>query len=443
MRNVVVAAGAGVVLVLLLLPAGGLSGMLSLVDGGSPPVVLITIEGTRADHVGPCYGYDRETMPELCGLAADGVLFEEAYTQGSWTPVAIPPLLTGMLPNSVGMPNWNHTMNRSVETVAETLQDRGYTTIGTTDNMAVKGFDQGFDRTKCCIHGRDLDILQPLGPTTEPPRFSWVFMRQWAHRPYAPPEEFRAWDDVPLSHEELLDETGIDGLADLADRYGEQSLVDLYDGEVRAADATIGDLIDRLKAEGRYDDALIIVTADHGEWLGEDGEYDHGGLPTDAVSRVPLVVKFPDNRYAGTRVSEPVSHIDIVPTIHDVVGVSRDVHGASLRPVIEGEAGGREPVTAALPTWGWSMRSGDRKLVIKNVDTACMEGSDVATRLYDMAGERNETVDISADEPNVTAQLRSGLCSAYQRGMTDRYPPGRPELTAEVKERLRRMGYLQ
>lgn len=93
-----------------------------------PNIVLITLESTRADHL-PCYGYHRNTTPNICDLAEDGVLFENAYSQGTWTYISIPVLLTGLPANSVGFSNLKHSLSEEVDTLPEVLSNHGYSTI--------------------------------------------------------------------------------------------------------------------------------------------------------------------------------------------------------------------------------------------------------------------------------------------------------------------------
>lgn len=183
----------------LLLFEGYASGVPFPGGGGEhPPIVLVTIESTQPEHLGPCYGYHRRTAPNICALAEDGVLFTRAYSQGSKTAVAIPSLITSLPPNSVGLPTFGpspgvYVLNISVPTLPERLAREGYETLGW--GLKRGGFGMTVDRE---MQDYNLSLWsEKPGPT-----FFWMFPVS-PHYPLDPPDAYRLWDASPLSREEL------------------------------------------------------------------------------------------------------------------------------------------------------------------------------------------------------------------------------------------------
>ncbi len=413
----------------------GYAGAGTVERDGATPVVLITIESLRADHVGPCYGYDRETAPAICEIARDGVLFEQAYSQGSETPMSIPVLLSGRSPRTVGLESWEHTPGEELVTIAETLDAAGYETDAAIipESWRTGTFTGDFEET--LAHPNDIRFDRD--------RFLWYFIRAQVHEPYTPPAEFRRWDtlDIPT------DDIGPWFERQVRKDAGEvpvEDIVALYDGEVREASEDEGHgvryIIERLKDAGRYDDALIIVTADHGERLRAEEIADHGGTPAPEVTHVPLIIKFPHSEHARRRVTTPVRHMDVVPTIHDVLNITGapPVDGTSLLPVIRREETAIGPIIAAgRPRTGWGIIEHPYELVVDNMTVDCDAGRSVLHRI------RQDGSLTPIPDPDGTrhARLESELCAFY-RGSD---PPiqEKRDLSAALKERLREMGYLE
>ncbi len=367
-----------------------------------PPVVLAMTEATRADHLGPCYGYDRETAPTICDLAADGVLFEAAYTQGSWTVMAVPSLVTGRSPAAVGLRGFDRTLPRNVTTLAERLRDAGYDTQARDRLDASLGVAQGFEE----VRQLNLSVERP---------FLWEFDRANAHAPHMAADTYRRWEDAD---DDLV--TGRNAGSDwwnLTEVLSREEMVGLYDAEILEADTVLDGHIDRLKAEGLYNDSLIIYTSDHGEMMGEDGRWGHAGIATEEIAHVPLIIKFPGNRYAGTRVSQPVRHIDVVPTVLDVAGlpVPGDLPGTSLLPAVEGEDLDLTAVTARTPNQHWRGTNGTHTDIVRYPSESCQEPP---------------------------GMLRQEICRQWEEGIARRAAINTTDLSAAQKQRLRELGYL-
>ena len=296
-------------------------------QGKTPPpdVFLITIDTLRADHV-HCYGYDRVQTPALDGLAKDGVRFAQAFTPSPITNTSHASILTGLLPGSHGVTDFAVPLSPSHPTIAELLKKQSYHTaafIGAVilDSKALApGFDRGFDfydnfpehpPTKSRwgrVERRGMEVVQHaeawLSQHPAGPHFMWVHLYD-PHDPYEPP--------APYS----------------------QTYKDhLYDGEIAYADSALANFIVYLKKSGRYGSAIIAVSGDHGEGLGEHHEETHGIFLYDSTTHVPLIVKLPGSADAGTVVNAQVRTVDIAPTLLELVGAAalKKRDGESLTP---------------------------------------------------------------------------------------------------------------
>lgn len=323
-----------------------------------PPVVLVVIDTLRADHL-ECYGYGRVTAPALCALANDGVLFERAYATRTETVPAISSILTGLYPPLHGVRANYLVLPEGVVTVAEHLKPLGYATGGFVSSFVMirdfSGFAQGFDLYDDRVRSPEglRENYERAAPETVDHALAWLagagarpflFLHLIEpHGPYNPPPRYLEKLALPAEGERVPLER-IPSSQRLPGVEFVSQFVGRYDGEIAAADAELGRLFARLRASGLYDRSLIVVTADHGESLGEgDVWFSHGERLDDPQARVPLVVKLPAGAArvrAGTRVAEPVSAVDVAPTILAAVGApppTDPFSGTDLVPVARGK----------------------------------------------------------------------------------------------------------
>jgi arylsulfatase A-like enzyme/Tfp pilus assembly protein PilF len=277
----------------------------SALPGGSTstPVILISIDTLRSDHV-PAYGYGAVSTPNIDALRGDGILYERAYSHVPLTLPSHTSILTGLLPSDHGVrDNVGFRLANSVPTVQEALKKNGYATGAAVSAYVLRhetGIARGFDFYD--------DQVEPIGPSkvigrvqrgggeTLQAATSWLdaqgskpfffFLHLYdPHTPYHAPEPFFS-------------------------RYTNK-----YDGEIAYADSVVGDLIQKLKQQGVYDRALIILLSDHGEGLNEHGEEEHGIFLYREDLQVPLIVKLPRSSQHGATVKTPVELVDVFPTI--------------------------------------------------------------------------------------------------------------------------------
>ena len=291
------------------------------------PIILISIDTLRADHL-PLYGYKGVETPALARLAGDGIVYDNAYAHVPLTLPSHTTMLTGRLPYENGVrSNIGYSLRGTGPTLPQLLKARGYATGGAISSYVLRGetgigplFDF-YDDSLEIFEAATLGALQRDGNDTVRTALRWVdtvrekpfflFLHLFEpHTPYEPAPELRA-------------------------RYAASP----YDGEIATVDAILGRFIAELEQRGLYDDAMIVVTADHGEGLNDHGEAEHGVLLYRESLHVPLIVKLPGKRLAGKRVAAPAQLVDLLPTLAAAAGaqVPDGLPGASLIELAEGK----------------------------------------------------------------------------------------------------------
>ena len=388
-------------------------------------VLLVTIDTLRADALSS-YGGPAQT-PNLDRLAESGARFSFAHAHAVVTLPSHTTILTGRLPYEHGIrDNSGFRVADGTETLATRLKTAGFATGAFVGGFTVTkrfGLTPGFD-----VYDDQMPEQTGALAVSMPERradavvsravewigaqqgrfFSWVHVFD-PHSPYTPPEPYAA-------------------------TYSSQP----YYGEVAWVDQALAPLFARLATLPRP--TLVIVTADHGESLGEHGELTHGMFAYEATLRVPLIVSrvggTQEERSAGRVIDAPVRHIDIAPTVLEAVGVEADatMPGASMAPLIgDGQVSDRpayfESMTYNLVR-GWAPLRGVIAERTKFVDLPIPE-------LYDLESDPKESVNLESRERD-RAQVMSNLLRGF-----DTAPPHRPEQeTAQARETLRSLGYV-
>jgi hypothetical protein len=286
----------------------------------APLVVLYLIDTLRADHTS-VYGYKRDTTPRLSALARDGVVFEQAIAQASWTKPSVASILTSLPPHRHQVVQLGDALDVKLVTLAERLQLHGFTTGAAISNVVIYGkdthFEQGFDFYQGLHDPRDRPsktvraapvvdaALRWLDARRGQPQFLFVHTMD-PHVPYTPPPPFnQMYEPHPAPGHPGSDPR--DGMTDPLDR---ERFIAQYDGEIAYGDRELGRFIDGLKARGLYDQALIVFVSDHGEEFFDHAQWLHGRSVFDEVVHVPLIVKFPGGRHRGQRVAQQVQTLD-------------------------------------------------------------------------------------------------------------------------------------
>jgi arylsulfatase A-like enzyme/Tfp pilus assembly protein PilF len=390
----------------------------------SGPIVVISIDTLRADHL-PVYGYKNVRTPAIDALAANGVVFERAYSHAPQTLPAHASLLSGQLPFETGVrDNVGFTVKSGVRLLPQMLRERGFTTGGIVSAYVLRkdtGISQGFDffDGEMPPASPELSIgqVQRDGAESEAIAEHWLdsigtsraflFLHLYEpHKPYAPPDRFSEYDP--------------------------------YDGEIAYADEIVGRLVGYLKSHQLYDRSTVILLSDHGEGLGDHGEQEHGLFVYDEAIHVPLIIKQEGNAGAGRRVADLVQHIDLVPTILDLVKApgSASLRGRSLKAVLEG-TGRLSPPTVysealyARYHFGWSELTALTDERYRYIKAPREE-------LYDLHKDAHERTNIADQRPQAAQALRGAL-DRVAAGATIQAPS---DISADARERLQALGYV-
>ena len=372
-----------------------------------PDVFLITIDTLRADHVG-CYGYKQVETPALDALAADGVRFTQAFTHSPITNTSHITILTGLLPSVHGVTDFGVPLSPQHVTAAELLKKRGYQTaafIGAVildSNTLAPGLDRGFDfydnfpaktETKQRwgrVERRGMEVVAHAETWFEKhragPHFVWVHLYD-PHDPYEPPPPF-------------------------SEKYKDH----LYDGEIAYADSAVARWIAFLKKAGVYDNAIIVVTGDHGEGLGEHGEETHGLFLYDSTLHVPLILRTPAAAHHGTVIDSQVRTTDILPTILSATGVAApaELNGESLFPLIEQTKTAQDSNRALFGEtdyplrWGWAPLRALRAENTKLIEAPRPE-------LYDLQADPKELKNLYASDSGKAQSMKAEMAKWMEK----------------------------
>lgn len=349
-----------------------------------PPVIIISIDTLRADHL-PAYGYDGVKTPAIDALRADGILYENAYAHAPTTLPSHVSLLTGLLPYEHGVRNnLGYALDPAQhETIPAMLKRAGYETGAAVSAYVLRGstglgsaFDFYDDQVAGATNVSVGEVMRD-GAVTGSVASRWIGER--GDRPFF---FFLHLFEPHWPYEGT------------------------YDEEIARADAVVGRFLQDLKSRGIYDQAMVILLSDHGEGLGDHGEKEHGVFVYRETIRVPLIVKLPGSTRAGESVEEPVQLIDVAPTIASLTGAGgdRQWRGTSLLEVPK-EAR-RIYSESMLPRihFGWSEL---RSLV--DAQHHFIEAPRV--ELYDLSVDGFERDNIAAQERRVLASMRAELQS--------------------------------
>lgn len=321
----------------------------SALKGSSRPNILwIVIDCLRADHLS-CYGYDRPTSPVLDMLAGSGTLFENHFAQGPSTWLSSQSYLTGRYfpTDVVGYGDWrsqSRVRPGHEVLVSELMRSNGYRTVAVSANPFVsqwrpsgKSFDECFlEKTPGKAHAEFEQLNQRaiewMTANQDQPFFMYMHTMD-VHRPLYVRPEYSMWEKPEHATRQSRPEPPFS-------RDDQSYVRGEYDSCVRLADAGLGELLSAMNELGRLQDTVILIGADHGELLSEDGaSRGHPGEGTvDNLLHVPLVMTGPGIP-KGLRVSHSTENVDIIPTLIDILGLTHyaQLDGTSLLPAIHGE----------------------------------------------------------------------------------------------------------
>jgi len=441
-----------VLLAVTMLAAAGCPGA---VDRQSHPnILLITLDTTRADRLG-CYGYPLGTSPALDALADQSVVYTRAVSTSSWTLPAHASLFTGKFPTSHGAlydpegpllltsaidgpKSWDRYRARGLApdetTLAWLLADRGYRTgaiVGGPWMKQVFGLGEGFEHYD--DDGID-SVVGRLAADITDRAIEWItrhrreplflFLNYYdPHGPYTPPEPFGS--------------RFVDADQRTDDPQDPDLIRAMYDGEIAYMDHHVGRLFDEIRQLGLWEDMWIVVTADHGELLGERGRFGHGHYLTEPELSIPLIVKHPGTNEARTDDATPMQLTDILPMIAGRLDLPLpdDVQGAYPPDVTHPVAAEVYPLPFTSPDGDWrAIYHGSTKFVWSSLGRH---------ELFDLDADPSETDNLIDRQPALTEEMLADLERFF-----DALPPA-PELQVEdttvdpeTIEALKGLGYV-
>lgn len=337
-----------------------------------PNLVLVSIDSLRHDHL-HAYGYPRETSPTLDRLAREGVRFESAVTTTSWTLPAHAAMFTGLYDSSHGLVDNGQRLAAGLTTLAERLAQVGYHTAGFFGGPYLHpsfGLGDGFEVWQSCMTAVPVDLPDAAlreesrapkarshgdvtGPRTLEAVTRWaeerpkerpffLFLHLWdVHYDFIPPPPYdRLFDpdyEGSITGVDFMGNPAVSAAMKPRDR---EHLIALYDGEIRFTDEILGEILGVLRERGLLEDALVAVTADHGEEFFEHGGKGHQKTLFDEVVRVPLILHWPGRLPAGRVVTDQVRTIDLAPSLLAAAGVPvpSAMQGRDLLPLARGES---------------------------------------------------------------------------------------------------------
>ncbi len=440
---------------------------------GMPNVVLVMNDTHRADHTG-VYGGPADLTPRLDALAADGVAYEHAFAQASWTRPSVATILTGRYPSSHTATLKGSVLPQEVTTLAEVLRGGGYETIGLATNYNLTpffGFDQGFADYRYLAPENPLcasDVQSKL-TAIEIAKKIRARLRGKAERPE---DYYVVGETVTTAALERLDRRDparpfflFLSYMDVHDPYfrhpydghgishrtnpnPDPSLIEemkeLYDGEVRYWDGQFGRLMDGLKERGLYDGTLVVVVSDHGEEFGEHGGFWHGTTLYDELLHIVFVVKYPASSGLprGARVDAWMRLLDVSPLVIAQAGLEIP---AAMQGVPAPE--GRTPVFSEEDHQGNVLTSirrvdGGEELKLIRANEGNPRGLQ-PLELYRTDIDPGERSDLAGERPEQLGAAMSALDSAETEARRGAASSILGELSAEQKKALQQLGYMK
>jgi arylsulfatase A-like enzyme/Flp pilus assembly protein TadD len=383
---------------------------------GKPNIVLITLESTRADRMG-FLGAKTKLTPSLDGLASQSMVFEQAYSQSPVTVVSHATILTGTYPQTNRTSEFGAGLGAAMPFIPGLLHARGYLTAAFVGSIALdpkNGLAPGFDRGFSVY---DAGFQPGPGKSSSQSRSATQVVARangWLARNASGP--FFLW--VHLSDPEVAAEAS-------------------YNAAVTAADIAASKLIATLRASKLYDDALIVVAADHGQSLGAHGEQTHGVFLYDETVHVPLLLKLPANQSAGKRVVAKARLVDVAPTILEIAGVAvpSQMQGQSLLRIAKSNADQPVYSISAFPqqAFGWSPLESWRAGKYLYVKAPKPE-------IYDLSADPGAIRNL-AQTSEATLDTIAGQLESFNRRFGGNVSGG-SELTSSEMQKLASLGYV-
>jgi arylsulfatase A-like enzyme len=435
-------------------------------------LVIVVIDAARADHLG-CYGYPRETTPNIDRLASESFVFGNHFCQIPITAASTVSLFTSRFPDTHGVFYRAEPDSEPGFTLAAALDRAGFrTALFSSNPSASPAVGVGTDFREA--HHRTLPVTQgrAFSPETlllsfrtwlddgEPSRFFAYLHFLPPHTPYHQPDHFTRLfaDQTPPGfrpdayHPDEFD-FPIDAEPEPLEPPPFPDWINLYDANLRHADWAVGEIVNALTAAGMLEDTLLIVTSDHGEAFGEHGFIWHAHAIHDEAARIPLLIRFPSSPVHPRRIDCLTQTVDLLPTLCDLFSLpypADEFQGRSLLPVLAGQAdsAGTYAVTKSYRPEKYLIRDERHALLLyRNPEWRA---------LYDMRADPRQTHNIIAERPDeaealfeafrtfAEAQRRPPACflDPNAEPLPEPQPPS-SDLSPGLRSDLEALGYLR
>lgn len=453
-------------------------------------VILISLDTLRADHLG-CYGYFRDTSPNIDSLSRDSVLIDNCYSTAASTLVAHMSLMTSLNPKShrVYDDTAGDKLSPELLTIADVLRGHGYYCGALTGSglvSAIFGFSKGFDEyhedrysqfkgdsaenlyanaAAWLSYNRDkkfflfLHTYQPHNPYKNNSSLGKAFLNE--HSEWQEIDIMKQLRDLesknPVSYPSELEDRAKRILENYLFRFRElpdnerQNIIDLYDGEIRHTDEyLIKPLLSELKRLNIYENTMIILLSDHGESFGDHKMWEHGVQLYNELIHVPLIIKYPGSKYREGIIANSVGIIDVVPSILAELGIAphSQFEGKQIRDIINGVEDFDRICYAETRTAGRKIAliRGHDKLIFNGAPKSIYHFVGIPSQIeyYDLHEDLSEKNNIEVESKTDLNVLFKQLIEYWESAQdTGERPQKKAELPEDLEEQLKALGYIK
>lgn len=420
-------------------------------------VIFIVIDTLRADHLGT-YGCTTMTSPSIDAFAKQSLVFEHAYATAPWTSPSVASMITGRYPRELGITTRSEVINAQETTLAEILRDSGYSTHGVISHFFIGsklGYAQGFESYNEEESGKGRDYVSSPGVSREAIKriqlkskkplffFAQYFDPHYNYQMHPILNTFPNYAGRLLGGKIKIEELRNLALNNNLTSDELRYITACYDSEIRFTDQQIGLFFDELKRNDLYDDALIILTADHGEELGgkRHNWIGHTKWLSEDLIKIPLLIKLP-NQKESQRIHIPISLVDLLPSILQYLGLPIPDHISGVPFSLSDEN------ISARPIFAETRRMNNLDMVIvDNWKLVYDLGSD-KQKLYNLATDPEALTDLAADQKGILVKMekmrRDWNSRVASRQSTSLDSKKRPSVfSKDEHKKLKELGYVQ
>ena len=448
----------------------------AVAEPAQPTVVIYLIDTLRADRVGAC-GSSRGLTPHIDALGRGGVVFEQAYAPAPWTLPSVASIFSGLFATEHGLIEDKNQRAPALPLLGQMLKARGYSSATFAANAYARWMadvQSGYSHVQ--VTTADLPMVLGWVDRAKSPLHLYVHTLE-PHNPFRAPDDWvRKFGVVSSAQRDQLNQAmqryrlltrvdyGAGQKRGATDNTAEQqaamaqlsglapTLGVLYDSHVAWADQHVGEFIQAMKERGLWENCLFVLLSDHGEELGDHGGWQHDETLYEEIVRVPFLIRFPRDEFAGTRIASPVSLVDLLPTLAAHLGQKPEpkTGGINLLPLIRGGRAAPDAprvVAVRINRKKYYRPShelrGDMNIALRhgkwkgiwNVERGSFE-------LYDLGrdpGEKSNVAETQKDVADAMVKFAKGWLRDQVRGTAA--VSTRPH-DREIESNLREMGYL-